>query len=270
MNISYPGIYITDTTATRFQPSHVSLQSKMFFSVSLPRLPIHIYGWKYQKLILKIKLSWKWMWLWQTELLPFRNKQASSGSLKSQTAWSLHTDYPSWSRAMFGGLLVDTNLYAAGDFSKSNQAFPSFRSSKVKLKKSWTVQTVAVRTFSIRLFPLPNPFTCTWVITSISDSDTVKWSDLLISLKGLQQAVFHINHIELLSHHDFFCLKGKTTKPLTKRTCCTAHMWPVLWLRHHRLQIFVCSQFHDIISVNYTSTSMSPHIMFTACLGSCL
>lgn len=101
------------------------------------------------------------MWLWQTELLPFRNKQASSGSLKSQKAWSLHTDYPSWSRAMFGGLLVDTNLYAAGDFSKSNQAFPSFRSLKVKLKKSWTVQTVAVRTFSTifhRTFSPSKPF----------------------------------------------------------------------------------------------------------------
>lgn len=35
-------------------------------------------------------------------------------------------------------------------------------------------------------------------------------------LKGLQQAVFHINHTELLLHQDFSRLKNRTTLPTTK------------------------------------------------------
>lgn len=95
-------------------------------------------------------------------------------------------------------LQTQIHFCAAGDFEKSNQGFfffPFLEVFTITDSKVWLRHTLhkvklsplsPSELFSTNIssyFFLPNPFTSTWVIASLSDSDTAKWSDLLISLK---------------------------------------------------------------------------------------
>lgn len=136
----------------------------------------------------------------QTELLPLGNKQASHPRVWNprHTKVSIQ-DFQSRSKALFDGLLADANSFlCCWRFWKIQSGFfffPFLEVFTITDSKVWLRHTLhkvklsplsPSELFSTNIssyFFLPNPFTSTWVIASLSDSDTAKWSDLLISLK---------------------------------------------------------------------------------------
>lgn len=178
----------------------------------------------------KIKLSCNWMrmWLWQNGATASKEQTGKlPRSLKPQTAWSLHEGFSITEQSrVFDGLLADTNSFICGwRFRKIQSDSSPFRSSKITNSKVSLRQTLG----KVELSPLSQLFRQIFDLTfspkpfylHLSDrqhfgfrhSQTI-WSFNL--LKGLRQAVFHINHPELLLHQDFFCLRSWTTQPLTE------------------------------------------------------
>ena len=88
----------------------------------------------------------------KSERLPLRNKQASSPAVWNHRRPKVcMKDFQSWSRALFDGLLADTNSFICGwRFRKIQSDYSSFRSSKITNSKVWLRHTLG----KVELSPL--------------------------------------------------------------------------------------------------------------------
>lgn len=144
----------------------------------------------------------------------------------AESEWESGGDNHTAEPCLMACLLTQIQLYAAGDLEKSNQAFLFEVLEITKLCQVWhrhALDKVKLPPLSpsellniSSYFVLPQPF-----YLHLSDRQhSGFWHSQMIwsfnLLKGLQQAVFHVNHTELLLHQDFSRLKSKTAPPTTK------------------------------------------------------